>query len=131
MSNGNKKEESQEKKTAYLVRLTDQIIRENNYALLFETVKRQDIFLSALYADLGLQVTESMNPKTLLRIMGSFEPSRHVVASHDELFFRVRYKGDPMMLFLDLVTKCLAYFIRDRFNPELAEYVPQYVEEKK
>jgi hypothetical protein len=115
----------------YLVRLTDQIIQQGGYVYLRRSIYANDAegFRGHIKDDMFLTPVKDMNPQTLGKIMGSFGPYQ-VLASHDELFAKVRFMGDCENVLRELVAACLSYFIRDRFNPERAQYVPQYTKEK-
>jgi hypothetical protein len=111
--------------TKYLIRLTDDLIATGKYAEWHTRLEKLGEFFEHVRMDLSIGKVAEMSPDRLGRILASFEVG-HVMATKEELFAKVTFSGNCEELLRELVAVCLAYFIRDRFDPTCAQHVPPY-----
>lgn len=100
----------------YIVNLTNNLIGKNRYDEVFHKLRNSsDEFIEYVKCDLETGDIRDMNPETLGKIMCSFELG-DVMATKKELFQRVTFDGFCEDMFRELVSLCLAYAIKERFD---------------
>lgn len=97
----------------YIENLTSHFILKNRYNAALSMIDGEDDFLLYyLKTDLLSGDVRQMSPKTLGKIMCSFEIG-DVMASTEDLFNGVSFSGDCEEMLRELVAHCLAYKIKD------------------
>ena len=115
----------------YIINLTNNIIGNHRFD---EAVKRllsrqdenshPDVILDHITTELEVAEIHEMKPETLGKILFSLEIG-DVMATNP--FREVSFGGDCEEAFRQLVSRCLAYVIRDRLNPRMDEsHIPPY-----
>ncbi len=114
----------------YIVNLTDNLIRKNNYAMSFDLMagrlsgtieKNEKVFILFVTVDLLTKDIRTMNPETLGRIMGELVS---LPVSNAELFDGLSDDHSGTSLLMQLTAKCLAFTIYHRLDATISGVVP-------
>lgn len=119
-----------DKMTPYIVNLTNSLIGKHRFNDLFFNRHRsfdyKTKFIEMVAYDLEMNDVRQMNPETLGRVLCSLETG-DVLTGKKEILGGLHFSGDPGETLREMVAVCLAYVIRDRLDPDMADSgIPRY-----